>query len=63
MFCAENFEDIFDLDQNDFYNDNIIISICDNRKTLQMLFIDRIMKILGIKKREQNEHLRGEVTY
>ncbi|KHJ35386.1 putative ccch zinc finger domain protein [Erysiphe necator] len=50
MFCAENFEDIFDLDQNDFYNDNIIISICDNRKTLQMLFIDRIMKILGIKK-------------
>ncbi|POS83828.1 hypothetical protein EPUL_002757 [Erysiphe pulchra] len=50
MFCPENFEEIFDLDENIFYNDNIIIPICDNRKTLQVLFIDRIMKILGIKK-------------
>ncbi|RKF57214.1 Protein ELYS [Erysiphe neolycopersici] len=50
MFCLENFEEIFDLDENIFYNDNIIIPICDNRKTLQVLFIDRIMKILGIKK-------------
>lgn len=50
MFCPEIFEEIFDLDESAFYNDNVIIPICDNRKTLQVLFIDRIMKILGIRK-------------
>jgi hypothetical protein len=52
MFNYQNFDDVFGVDTEGTYGDKTILVIEGNRKKLEGLFIDRIMKLLGIKRRK-----------
>ncbi len=45
------FEDVFDFDPECSYEDDTIAEIEANRKALDGLFIEKVMKLLGIKRR------------
>jgi hypothetical protein len=52
MFNYQHFDEVFSFDPGCSYDEDAIHSIEANRKVLQGLFIDRVLKLLGIKRRE-----------
>jgi len=51
-FNYQNFDEVFAFDLNWCHDEIATQSIEKNRKTLEGLFIERVLKMLGIKKRE-----------
>lgn len=51
IFDYHNFEEVFEFDPDCAYDEDTIATIEQNRKDLEGLFIERVMKILGIKRR------------
>jgi hypothetical protein len=51
MFSYQNFDDVFVFDPDCYYSEATIRSIEAHRKKLEGLFIERVMKLLGIKRR------------
>jgi hypothetical protein len=52
MFNYQNFDEVFSFDPECSYDDDTVAEIEDNRKQLEGLFIEKVMKLLGIKRRE-----------
>lgn len=52
MFNYQNFDEIFGFDPDCSYDDDAVAEIEANRKHLEGLFIEKVMKLLGIKRRE-----------
>ncbi|KAH8590854.1 hypothetical protein B0O99DRAFT_520706 [Bisporella sp. PMI_857] len=52
MFSYQNFDEVFDFDPDCFHDEVATQSIERNRKSLEGLFIERVLKLLGIKRRE-----------
>jgi hypothetical protein len=52
MFNYHNFNEVFSFEPGCSYDEDAIRSIEANRKVLQGLFIDRVLKLLGIKRRK-----------
>lgn len=52
MFNYKNFEGVFDFGPDCSYEDDDVRTIEKNRRALEGLFIDKVMKMLGIKRRE-----------
>ncbi|KAE8445586.1 hypothetical protein EG329_013219 [Mollisiaceae sp. DMI_Dod_QoI] len=50
IFNYHNFEEVFEFDPECAYDDDTIAAIEENRKALEGLFIERVMKALGIKR-------------
>lgn len=51
MFSYLNFEDVFSFDPNCVYDESAIHGIEAHRKTLGGLYVDKVLKLLGIRKR------------
>ncbi len=51
MFNILDFEEVFDFDPECSYADDAVKKIEAHRKDLEGLFVDRVMKLLGIKRR------------
>ncbi len=51
MFNYQEFDEVFAFDPGCSYDDKTVAEIIENRKALEGLFIDRIMKMLGIVRR------------
>jgi hypothetical protein len=52
MFNYQNFDEVFGFDPDCSYDDDAVAEIEANRKHLEGLFIEKVMKLLGIKRRE-----------
>ena len=52
MFNYQNFEQVFDFDRECSYDEDSAHEIEANRKSIEGLFIDRVLKLLQIKRRE-----------
>ena len=52
MFNYQNFDEVFSFDTDCSYDDDTVSEIEGNRKQLEGLFIENVMKLLGIKRRE-----------
>ena len=52
MFNYQNFDEVFSFDPDCSYDEDAVADIEANRKYLEGLFIDKVMKLLGIKRRE-----------
>ncbi len=52
MFNYHNFEEVFSFDSECSYDEDTVAEIEGCRKQLQGLFIEKVMKLLGIKRRE-----------
>lgn len=52
MFNYHVFNEVFSFDPRCSYDEDAIHSIEAKRKTLQGLFVDRVLKLLGIKRRK-----------
>lgn len=52
MFNYQNFDDVFAFDIDCYYDDAACRDVEVHRKKLEGLFIDRVMKLMGIKRRE-----------
>jgi hypothetical protein len=52
MFNYQRFDEVFSFDPGCSYDEDAIHSIEAHRKGLQGLFVDRVLKLLGIKRRE-----------
>jgi len=52
MFNFRNFDEVFDFDVNISYSDATVREIESNRKKLEGIFIDRVLKLLAVKRRE-----------
>jgi len=52
MFSYHNFDEVFSFDPECTYDEDTVAEIEDNRKRLEGLFIEKVMKLLGIKRRE-----------
>jgi hypothetical protein len=52
MFNYQNFDEVFSFDPDCSYDDETVSEIEGNRKQLDGLFIEKVMKLLGIKRRE-----------
>jgi hypothetical protein len=52
MFNYQNFEEVFDFDPECSYDEDSVHEIETNRKSIEGLFIDRVLKLLQIKRRE-----------
>jgi len=52
MFNYQNFDEVFSVDTEDPHDQRSTLEIEGHRKKLEGLFIDRIMKLLGIKRRQ-----------
>ncbi|KAF8857095.1 hypothetical protein BDZ45DRAFT_675034 [Acephala macrosclerotiorum] len=50
IFDYHNFDEVFEFDPECAYDDDTIASIEENRKAIAGLFIERVMKALGIKR-------------
>ncbi len=48
-----NFDEVFDFNPDYSYDEEMVLEIENNRKGIQGLFIDRIMKLMGIKRRKE----------
>lgn len=61
MFNYQEFDDVFDFDASYSYEDSSIHTIEANRKELEGLFIDKVFKALGIKRRRHifNRRISG----
>lgn len=53
MFSYHNFNDVFAFNPECSYEDETIHSIGVNRSKLEGLFIEKVMKLMGIKRRRQ----------
>ena len=51
MFNYHHFDEVFAFDPGCSYDEDAIHGIEENRKALQGLFVDRVLKLLGIKRR------------
>jgi len=54
MFSFTNFDDVFAFDPDCYYDEAAVREIELNRKKLEGLFVERVMKLLGIKRRKSN---------
>lgn len=52
LFNYQNFNEVFAFDLNCCYDEVATQTIEKNRKTLEGLFLERVLKMLGVKKRE-----------
>jgi hypothetical protein len=52
MSNYQNFDEVFSFDPECSYDDDTVAEIERNRKQLEGLFIEKVMKLLGIKRRE-----------
>jgi hypothetical protein len=52
MFNYQNFDEVFAFDADCSYDEIAIQGIETNRKALQGLFFEKILKLLGIKRRK-----------
>ena len=52
LFNYQKFEEVFDFDPDCYHDEIASQGIERNRKTLEGLFIERVLKLLGIKRRE-----------
>jgi hypothetical protein len=52
MFSYQDFDEVFSFDPECSYDEDTVSDIEDNRKQLEGLFIEKVMKLLGIKRRE-----------
>ncbi|KAL3426148.1 hypothetical protein PVAG01_02939 [Phlyctema vagabunda] len=50
MFSYQKFDDVFSFDPKYAYDDQTVHDIEGSRKTLEGLFIDRVLKLLGVKR-------------
>jgi len=50
MFSYQTFEDVFNFDPEYSYDQAVIQAIDTHRKTLEGLFVDKVLKMLGIKR-------------
>jgi protein ELYS len=51
IFNFQNFDEAFSFDPGCSYDDEAVAKIEGNRKQLEGLFIEKVMKLLGIKRR------------
>lgn len=54
MFNYQNFAEVFAFDPECSYDEDTVLQIEGNRKALEGLFIDRVMKMLGIVRRKSS---------
>jgi hypothetical protein len=54
MFNYQYFDEVFSFDPECSYDGNAVAEIDGHRKALEGLFIERVMKLLQIKKRESS---------
>lgn len=52
MFDYRNFDDTFDFDPGYSYDTSAVESIERNRSSLEGLFVDKVLKLIGIKRRK-----------
>ena len=52
MFNYHNFNEVFSFDPGCCYDKDAIHKIEANRKVIQGLFVDKVLKLLGIKRRK-----------
>jgi hypothetical protein len=52
MFDYTNFSDVFSFNQSYSYDQSTVEGIEARRKSLEGLFVDRVLKLLDIKRRE-----------
>lgn len=52
MFSYQEFDDVFDFDPGYSYEEESLHTIEANRKEFEGLFIDKVLKLLGLKRRE-----------
>jgi len=52
MFNYHNFNEVFSFDPGCCYDIDAIHNIEANRKVIQGLFVDKVLKLLGIKRRK-----------
>jgi hypothetical protein len=52
MFNYQNFDEVFYFDPDSSYEEDVVDEIAQNKKDLEVQFIESIMKLLGIKRRE-----------
>jgi hypothetical protein len=52
MFNYQNFDEVFNFDPDISYDEDTVSEIESNRKLLEGLFIERVIKLLGIKRRK-----------
>lgn len=60
MFDFRNFDDVFDFDPEYNYDASAIETIDRNRRSLEGLFVHKVLKLLGVKRRK-SIHLRNNV--
>lgn len=53
MFSFQSFAEVFAFDPECSYDENTVSTIEANRKELEGLFIDRVMKAMNITRREE----------
>jgi len=51
MFDFHDFDQVFEFDTNLSYDSESVAGIEADRKTLEGLFIDKVLKLIGIKRR------------
>jgi hypothetical protein len=54
MFNYQNFDEVFGFDPDCSYDEIAVQGIQSNRKALEGLFFEKVLKLLGIKKRESS---------
>ena len=52
MFNYQNFDEVFSFDPDCSYEEDVVDEIAQNKKDLEVQFIESVMKLLGIKRRE-----------
>lgn len=52
LFNYQNFDEVFAFDLNCCHDEVATQTIEKNRKTLEGLFLERVLKMLGVKRRE-----------
>jgi hypothetical protein len=61
MFNYQYFEEVFSFDPECSYDGEAVTEIEGQRKALEGLFIERVMKLLQIKRRESNYALTAMI--
>jgi len=52
IFNYQNFDDVFFFDPDCSYDEDVVREIEQNKKDLEGQFIEKVMKLMGIKRRE-----------
>ncbi len=56
MFDYREFEEVFDFNAQYSYDSSVVETIEANRRALEGLFVDRVLKLNDIKRRESGQH-------